>query len=342
MKLTASVAITLNILVLLLALPVFLLEKVNHKSDRSRNAKRTKRLLYGVLISNVTYHLWWIILLFICTQCAALRTGAYATRSLLKGINLMFLLHRAKLAQGLRPIFSTKWFEKVFPCTIVGYTVMLIGGTIYGVGVYRYESYPDTNALQTCTPVRDDEDDNFEGIGLLAIGWDLLITAAMLTLFVVPLYRVYKTDLGVLNTNQLKQRLKLKKLLLWSIVMTFINQVTSALAVAAMIYQYNSESKAIYVVWAIGQFDPAFNIWTSWLMITRNRAFVQRSLFCRSAEERLLRANSVLTDIGSRTNSGRLHRMKSRDTGISEHSEIGSRPREMSEITLEPNVSTIE
>ena len=312
MKVSASLAVTFNTFVLLITIPVFLMEKLNHKIDRSHNARHTNHLLFAVLIPNTLYQVWCVILAFVCAECKVLFITAYITRSVAKGANLMFLIHRAKLAQGMDPLFSIKWFEKVFPSCIAVYTTMLIGFTIYGVGqeVYHCESYSDADALQICR-LGHDGDAESHGIAAMAIGWDLLITTFLITLFVVPLYRVYKADLGILNANQLRQRGKLKRLLIWSIMMTFINQVTSAMAVANMVY----ESNVIYAVWVIGQSDPAFNVWTSWLMISRNRQFVAQSLCRDQIQEHASRAASVLSDIPSTTNHSRFLRMITGERG---------------------------
>lgn len=58
----------------------------------------------------------------------------------------------------------------------------------------------------------------------------------------------------------------------------------------------------------IGNFDPPINVWSSWLMVTRNRLYLQR-IFCghcrrgsEGREEMLRRTQSVLTDVPSRDN----------------------------------------
>lgn len=282
MSLLASVAIPFNILVLILIAPVFVAEKLHREHVRSNNQKRTKYLLWGVFVTNTTYQVWSIVLSMICVECAVLWAAAYSTRSLLKGTNLLFLVHRAKVAQGMDPILSMMWFEKVFPSIIILQMVGFIGATIYEAAYgqeHHCRSYPDSNTLRVCITDHSDED-SFR-IAAFFVGMDFFITALLITLFAVPLLRVYQTDLGILNDNQLRQRGKVKRLLIWSIAMTFINQVTSIMAVVYMLYRSGGiRSTIMYIVWAFGQADPAFNVWTSWLMITPNREFLRSQICC--------------------------------------------------------------
>ena len=105
---------------------------------------------------------------------------------------------------------------------------------------------------------------------------DAVLTSFLVILFVVPLYGVYRQDLGTLNDDQLRQRMKLKRLLIWCVVLTFLNQVTSIFFLIPALHQ----STAVSILFLIGKLDPPINVWTSWLMIARNRQYLQRVCCC--------------------------------------------------------------
>ena len=65
------------------------------------------------------------------------------------------------------------------------------------------------------------------------------------------------------------------------------------------------------MLWNIGLFDPPINVWTAWLMITRNRQYlrrVNRQVLCciDSQTESVSRTNTeVLMDVVSKSKSTR-------------------------------------
>lgn len=278
-------------------LPVFAIEISNRKADRSQNAQRTHRLMIAVLISNTIFATAQIIFWLVCWHCTAEITLWILSRWIMKGVNLIFLIHRAKLGQGMAPVLNVRWFEKILPrCIIIPFsifTIISVGGTcLFKETVCK--TYSDTNAVHHCD-LRDELDDGIIAGTVAMISFDFIVSAFLLALFLIPLYRVYREDLGNLNENQLRQKEKLRNLLLWCIVMSTVNQITSALHLLPVF----GTSSTIWVLWTIGKFDPAINVWTSWLMITRNRQYLVHKWNREPRERRML--HSAISDVRSPT-----------------------------------------
>lgn len=328
MELPASLSVPFDMIILLIIVSVFVAEKLNHKPNRSSNAKRTTYLMRGVMVSHATWQVLSIILAITCVHCQASWAAAWSIRAVMKGITLLFLGHRAKLAQGMVPILSKKWFEKIIPRFIIAQMFCMVLSSIYAAYTDEFQCtlYPDDDNLEFCTTAENaSEDSNI--IGWIFILFDFWVTGFLMTLFAVPLRRMYRADLGILNANQLKQREKLKELLSWSIVLTAINQVTSIVAVIYLMYRWgDTQSNGMYALWAIGQSDAGFNVWTSWLMLSRNRQYLQRCVCCRKIGglQKSAAATSDLTDVSSGVDRRRFERMTSQ----------GSAVRDVSEVTL--------
>ena len=310
MTLYREESIPLAIIGLLFLLSVLIFDKINQRPVGSRNARITKWLMFGVVASNALHQISWLAELLFCAHCEIQYSSWGVTKSILKGFNLMFLIHRGKLVQGITPVLSKKWFDKIFPAFIV----VMISGFIFAsinsaIGdEYECAPYDNWEGLSHCQRVRnpDPEADVEDNTALIAcaIGFDSLITVFLMMLFIIPLYRVYTVDLGVMNSPQLKQRKKLKLLLIWSAALTFINQVTSILTMVEMFNQINFP----YVMKMMGECDPAINVWTAWLMITRNRLYLKRFCCCskKNSSRSMLRSNSMkygLTNQLSRTSN---------------------------------------
>ena len=223
----------------------------------------------------------------------------------MKAMNALFLIRRAKLAQGMQPILRAKCFDRILPIcisTLFGLLAIVTPVENLSSVVWECQSYPDTNVFHHCwkSEITEEEDESRQKQMSVFLCVDFFITAFLLTLFVVPLYRVYKTNLGMLNENQQKQRAKLRNLLIWSVVLTFINQVTTTFF-AFFIF---GSSTGITALLTVGKMDPVINVWTSWLMITRNRQYLRKKLKVRINRGEQSVTQSAITDVDSRTVSG--------------------------------------
>ena len=298
-------------IIFLLIFPVFVLDRIRRTRARSRDAKRTKYLMMGVLISNAAFQMCVMVNSMTCTDCNISNAVILGTRVLLKTMNRLFLIHRAKLAQGMAPILSKKWFEKILPSIVTAWMCFQLFGAGYSAmdQTFLCSLYSDSEMFSFCWNANLGIYNESESRRMaVALTVDLLWTSFLSALFIVPLHRVYRADLGVMNDNQLRQRLKLKRLLYWSVALTFLNQVTSTFYFLHIVHR----SSATLLMGMIGKLDPPINVWTSWLMITRNRLFLQRWVCCyrlRRLEGNLLRTESVFSDIASRS-SGSNHQLE--------------------------------
>ena len=302
---SASKDVSVPVIVFLLIIPVLVIEWLHRNDGRSsRNGRRTQKLLFGVIIVNTVFALAILLAWTVCVHCTGQISFFVSTRFLMRAMNALFLIHRAKLAQGMQPILRAKCFDKILPiCTSTFFCFFAIISPLHllSTAVYECQSYPDTDVFHHCHG-REEEEAEERGSTIFHLGIDFIITVFLLTLFIVPLYRVYKTNLGMLNENQQKQREKLRKLLIWSVVLTFINQATSILTTIPTF----GHSTAFMTLWTVGRMDPFINVWTSWLMITRNRQYLRKKLqfqcWSTRGTERSL-AQSAFTDVDSRTTS---------------------------------------
>ena len=301
----AFISVTAAIVIFISILPVLVLDRRSRKPNRSRDAKRTQCLMTGVFISNLLFQLIVVLRYTVCVHCTVMTATMFICRSVLKGINWIFLIHRSKLVQGMSPVLSKKWFEKVFPILAAVLTFGFIAvGTRNSMKLdLECVLYSDSDVLEWWDVDLSKRGSAQAKTPWLAILLDTMITSGLMVLFIVPLYRVYKVDLGVMNNNQLQQRKKLRDLLIWSVVLTFINQVSSTLIFLPSAVEF---SPIVFgVLSGIGKCDPPINVWTSWLMVTRNRQFLKQICCCQCASTGIgLRTMpTALTDVPSRTNS---------------------------------------
>ena len=65
---------------------------------------------------------------------------------------------------------------------------------------------------------------------------DFMVTIAFTALFLVPLYRVYRTDLGQMNASQKEQNKRVRAVFIWAVSMTFINQITTTMGLLFFVF----------------------------------------------------------------------------------------------------------
>ena len=101
-----------------------------------------------------------------------------------------------------------------------------------------------------------------------------------------------EVEVEELNAKQIQSNIQLKRILIWSVSMTAINQMKTALLV---LYSFFPNEW----VFAATRFDDVINVWTSWLMITRNRQLLDR--ISRGTLERVRRMSmpTTLTEMNS-------------------------------------------
>lgn len=257
--------------------------------NRSRDAKRTKYMMIGVFFSNLILQVMFILSNTACFDCNIMHVARdYVSRLSTKGINLVFLIHRASLVQGMSPILGKVWFEKILPTVVMLFTLVFIVGGIRNTMKLNMKcyAYSDNDSLGFCLGHPSEQKESLlrtiREWDWALISLDAGIVTFLMILFVVPLYRVYNQDLGRMNANQLRQRMKLWRLLVWSVVLTLINQIsTSALLLIRVSYPPYPPLHALAGL--VGKLDPSTNVWSSWLMLNRNRQYLQSICCCGGA-----------------------------------------------------------
>ena len=150
----ASVVVTLETFIFLLILPVYILDLCSKKRNTSPSAKHTKRLMLAVFLSNGFHQMTLLMYVTTCEYCTAEILLMANSRAILRGINQLFLIHRAKLVQGMRPILSAKWFTTILPTIVLVWTIgCLTFGTVYNITNLRdwhCGSYVDSESLHWC------------------------------------------------------------------------------------------------------------------------------------------------------------------------------------------------
>lgn len=270
---------------LLLLLPVGFLDLCFHKSNHSRAAKRTQNLMFSVLISNAVFQLIMITQWIVCLDCYMWSIFSAISYLMTKAVNWIFLIHRAKLVQGMSPVLSPVWFERRLPFIVA---TLVVGFTAYFIPLsFMLDrtcfSYPDTDSIHYCNVTEgafSGQQPRHHVLYWINIVVDVLWTAFLIALFVIPLRKVYQVNLGRMNTNQLRQRRKLKSLLIWSVIMTVINQVTTIAIFIPVVLDHTRNRTFFLVIQAIGLLNPPINVWSSWLMIGRNRRYLQKCCCC--------------------------------------------------------------
>ena len=290
--------VTLEFVVISSILPVLFLDRCSRKPNRSPNAKRTKYLMIGVFFSNILFQLISLFRHTACIHCTLMSVALIVSRSVVREMNLIFFIHRAKLVQGMSPVSSKKWFERILPISV---TVIIFGFIVVGTkstigSQYECNPYPDWNVFHRCSYAKTSSG---TGIALwFAISLDTIITSGLMVLFIIPLYRVYNADIGVMNENQMRQRMKLRNLLIWSVLLTFTNQVTTAMYFVQLVVDQDGES---LFLWVLGKFDPSINVWSSWLIVARNRQFVKQMCCCKMSAVPQRHTLALISEDHSRT-----------------------------------------
>ena len=145
--------VSIQVVVLSLIVALCILERMNYKVDRTSNGRRTKLLMIAVIISNALFALSTLANNTMCLYCPAQGAVMMDTRWVMKWFNWLFLIHRAKLAQGMTPILSKKWFNKIVPGIITLLVVFVMLNMT--ASALQHEgwfcgTYSDNDDIQAC------------------------------------------------------------------------------------------------------------------------------------------------------------------------------------------------
>ena len=186
-------------------------------------------------------------------------------------INILFFVYRAKCAQGLNPVLSEKWFTKYIPRFLY---------IFYGFsGLIASYNVPRTPNLIICVSHQFSyRRANASLLYWLFSGLEVAITALMTPLFVVPLWRVYKTGCNVdMSMQQQRSKNVLKDALKYGVLMTAVNLLSSNIAMTgSQLY-----GKEVVALRYLSIFDPVINIGSTIMLLKRNRVLLWKLIGCK-------------------------------------------------------------
>ena len=116
---SAIVYVPMTVISLLLVLIVLFLALWTRRPTDSGNEKITQRLLLALITLHVFCKSGAFVRYAFCIDCSVQIAVNMVFMLIAKGVNYAFFIHRAKLAQGMSPIFAKKWFEKIFPVNVI-------------------------------------------------------------------------------------------------------------------------------------------------------------------------------------------------------------------------------
>ena len=268
-RLYAAYEISSDVVAFMLVLFVFVVERIGSSSRRpaSREGRITKHLMTATILINASMYMFLCIPRFICVgvHCQAIHTIHGNMMLVCRTINFLFMVHRAKLAQGISQILNKTWFEKRLPIFFIVSAVLCsmcmspywIAGEVEWACVH----HTDARSVRFCHGNYSDNNYASTLYALFMIGAYSYIavvfigTVALIYLFAVPLHRIVYTDLGTMNANQVLNRKKMKDLLIWSVILSSVNLLTTF----ATYFSW-------YALWMkqMAKWDYALNVWTAW------------------------------------------------------------------------------
>ena len=95
-------------------------------------SNKSEKWSVAVTASNLGILMLRVLTSFSCWSAVAIWTVKLVLYLVSRGINTLFLVHRAKCVQGPNPILSEKWFTKYIPrCLYIYYGILCIGNFHY-------------------------------------------------------------------------------------------------------------------------------------------------------------------------------------------------------------------
>ena len=115
-------SVSLSFIVLALCLEWF-----SPKYRNSRNERITKHLMHAIIVLNLLMSIGWLQRYTVCLDCQISFLFAGNVRVAAKFVNYAFFVHRAKLAQGMAPLFGRHCFEKTLPIFVSLISLLFMG-----------------------------------------------------------------------------------------------------------------------------------------------------------------------------------------------------------------------
>ena len=182
-----------------------------------------------------------------------------------RGINILFFVHRAKSVQGPNPVLSQKWLTKYIPTFVCTY---------YGIGTLFVARSIDPKRIICVSNEFTYQRGAQQSMGVwVHSAVELILSAVVTILFVVPLWRLYRAGSNANHQQQQRSMRVLKVALKYAVVLSVINLLSSNhLLFGGLLYGDGDDH---YMVWKfVRTLDPVINIVTTIMLFKRNRTLL--------------------------------------------------------------------
>ena len=243
----------------------------------TKNEQITNNIILLIILINLINTILQIIECIDCIQCKLIVPFRATTYIFARNINYIFFVHRATMSQSPTSIFSKKHSQKILIIIIMFISILMCIGTAYSTSttniqcIQYKDKYLTKWILSRCQTMIGNQIE----IGVISIICaDILITIFLLYLHCKPLIEIYKLDFGQLNQTQIRAKKKVKTLLICTIILTFINLVSSNIAL------FGSRILRLNIFICFYGFDPSINVLTTVLIKRKNRNYLKSHCFC--------------------------------------------------------------
>ncbi|ETO36653.1 hypothetical protein RFI_00408 [Reticulomyxa filosa] len=205
-----------------------------------------------------------------------------------KFFSLLFLLQRAKLAHTMTPLFSDKYFNKIFPSIVVIIWLVLCGSLVTTPGkpghLVRNSSGQAglSNSHCEANKVKQSRITFLIGAGVITV-----VVAFFVSLFLYPICKLMNTKKELLCDAITVSRTQFKQVLFWSLLLSTVSLFISLLTMTVwpLYEQY---------LFFVPHLDYFFDSFCTFLLLGRNRAFLGDICCCFCANRNSDQKNSSI------------------------------------------------
>lgn len=264
LQICCCVAILFIFLVLVWQSFVFMLIWNPHEAIIAR------RNTISIIVTNLLYLILTILSLSTCVHASTLNFLLLNLYMVCRLLNILFLIYRAKLCQAVNVVLNVNYFSRILPLfCILWHGFYLIFSTPWIL----------TPEYMVCVGNRFSfQRSGFRVDLLVSIYFSIesVITLSVLSLFVIPLWSVWKTTTtSNLRTSHRQKRSKkvLVDALRYGVVLTLLNVVATKCSMFAVLYRQQSQ-----VIWYLLFIDPVMNVLCTVLLLRKNRKYLTSSI----------------------------------------------------------------
>eukprot|EP01084_Bolivina_argentea_P105145 188224_1 len=235
--------------------------------------KKSKLLLTQIIIVNLIWQCFFFARLLTCWKCLYLLLITRLFFIISRTTNYLLFTHHAKLAKELNPILSKETLQKTIPFFVICYGIILCIITVAvpllnGMDTFDTVCFNDTDLpkIEYCIFDGHNNVGRITGVLLIAV-IDIFITVPLLYLYIKPLCYIYNHMR--FNSHQQKTKQKLRSLLKWSLIMVFINLISTNIYIVVV----GIAGSDIKFIFNAKFFYHGISVTSSWLIMKENRDY---------------------------------------------------------------------